>query len=120
MNVSATPAEARFDNVAFSTEVDDGFALPIYAKYTCPRCSEQIAFQKVHFESRAWRKLSNLSAAAQTIFDEWARNNGYAGKAFLDWQCPRCSLAARVYIQHWAGGRGDGGANLKVVLESDA
>jgi len=120
MNVNAIPAETRFDNVAFSSEVEGGVALPIHAKYTCPRCSEQIAFRKEHFESRAWRKFSNLSASQQAAFDDWAQSNGYADKAFLDWQCPRCSLAARVYIQHWAGGRGDGGATLKVVLESGA
>jgi hypothetical protein len=120
MTVNATPAEARFDSVAFSSEVDDGVALSIYATYTCPRCSERIAFRKDHFESRALRGFSNLSAAQQTAFDAWADQNGHVGKPFLDWQCPRCALAARVYIQLWAGGRADAGANLQVVLELDA
>jgi uncharacterized protein YlaI len=120
MTVIATPAEARFDNVTFSSEVGDGLSLPIYATYTCPRCSERVAFRKDHFESRAQCKLSNLSAPQQAEFDGWANQHGHLGKPFLDWLCPRCALAARVYVQHWAGGRADAGANLVVVLESAA
>ena len=119
MNVRAIPAEARFDNTVFSSEVDDGTALPIYATYTCPRCSEHVGFRKDHFESRAARKLSNLTRAQQAVIDTWASDNGCAGKAFLDWHCPGCGLAARVYIEHWAGGRADAGANLKIVIEAE-
>jgi len=120
MAVNAIPADARFDNVAFSSEIDDGTALPIYATYTCPRCSERISFRKAHFESRSLRKFSNLPASQQAAIDQWAAQNGHSGEAFLDWLCPRCALAARVYVQHWAGGRADAGANLKVVVELDA
>ena len=120
MNIEAVHAEARFDQTAFSNEITDGRVLPLTATYTCPRCGERVGFKKLDFEHRAGRQVSNLSPSIQRSFNEWASQNGQAGNPFLDWLCPGCALAVRVYAQPWAGGRhGDAGVDLAVVLEGD-
>lgn len=120
MKIEAVDAEARFDNTAFSNEIIDGRALPLTAAYTCPQCGEQVGFQKRDFEHRAERQVSNLSVSIQRSFNEWASQNGQAGNPFLDWACPGCGLAVRVYARPWAGGRhGDSGVDLAVVLEAE-
>lgn len=63
MTVAAARIEPamRFDNTAFSNEVEDGYALSIYAKYTCPRCRAVVGFSKADFEERGPLRRSNLA-----------------------------------------------------------
>jgi rubredoxin len=118
MKLEVVNVERRFDQTAFSTEIIDGRALSLTATYTCPRCAERVAFSKENFERRAASQRSNLEATLQRLLNEWASRNGEAGHPFLDWRCPGCGLATRVYAQPWAGGRhGDSGVNLTSVLE---
>ena len=120
MGIEAVQADARFDNTAFSNVIIDGKALPLTATYTCPRCGEQVGFTKQNLEHRAERQLSNHSPQLQRLFNAWATQNGQAGSPFLDWSCPGCQLAVRVYVHPWAGGRhGDAGVDLAVVLEAE-
>lgn len=120
MKIDAVGADSRFDNTAFSNEIIDGRALPLTAFYTCPRCGERVGFNKRDFEHRAERRVSNLSPSIQRLFNEWAAQNGQAGRPFLDWACPGCALAIRVYAHPWVGGRhGDFGVALTVVLETE-
>jgi len=120
MRINVVDADARFDNAAFSNVTVNGRALGLTASYTCPRCGERIGFNRRDFEHRAERQVSNLPSSTQRLFNEWASQNGRAGKPFLDWVCPGCGLAVRVYAQPWAGGRhGDHGVDLAVVLEAE-
>ena len=119
MKIRAVGAEHRFDQTAFADAVIDGFALPLMTTYTCPRCSERVGFSKQNFEQRAPDQMSNLDVSVQQLFNDWASGNGEASNPFLDWLCPGCALAARVYAHLWAGGRhGDSGVDLSVVLEA--
>jgi rubredoxin len=115
--VEAEPT-SRFDNVAFSNEVEDGRSLPMNARYTCPHCGEVIGFTKQHFEERAARRHSNLSETVAKRINEWATKKGFSKEPFLDWSCPGCQLSVRAYVQHWAGGKhGDYGAKIVGVVE---
>ena len=119
MAIETVTADSRFDTTEFSTEIIDGQSGPLTTTYTCPVCSERIGFSKEHFDRRAERQASNLPPDTQRLFSDWASQNGEAGNRFLDWQCPGCGLAARVYARFWAGGRhGDSGVVLSVVLET--
>lgn len=119
MKLDAVSADRRFDQTAFSNEVVDGRALPLITTYTCPRCSERVGFSKQNFEERADSQKSNLDAGLQRAFDDCALRHGEEGKPFLDWRCPGCALAVRVYAHAWAGGRhGDAGVDLTLVLEA--
>ena len=118
MKLEAVSADSRFDQTGFSNEVIDGRALSLTTTYTCPSCSERVAFTKENFEQRARRQVSNLTPHLQRPLNEWASQNGEAGNPFLDWLCPGCALAIRVYAHPWAGGpHGDSGVELTVVLE---
>lgn len=118
MKLEAANADTRFDQTVFSNEIIDSRALSLSTTYTCPSCSERVAFTKESFEQRARRQVSNLTPELQRALNEWASQNGEAGNPFLDWLCPGCALATRVYAHLWAGGRhGDSGVELTVVLE---
>ena len=120
MNIEVTPAASRFDRTAFSNESVAGQALPLTATYTCPRCGERVGFTKSNLEDRARQQASNLRHSVQRSFNQWASENNRVGNPFLDWACPGCGLAVRVYARAWAGGRhGDSGVDLDVVLEAE-
>lgn len=118
MKVTEVAPSERFKNVSFSSAVVDGGALPLHARYTCPRCAEVIAFTKDHFEVRAERRHTNLSTTVLSDIVKWETQRGFGDAAFLDWACPGCQLMVRAYVQRWAGGRhGDHGANIVAVIE---
>jgi hypothetical protein len=119
VRISSVKAAERFDNTEFSNEIVDGMALPLTAAYTCPRCRAQVGFHKRNFEQSSRQRHSNLDAELQQRFDDYAREHAVTARDFLDWLCPSCGMASRVYVQLWAGGKhGDCGARLLVVLES--
>ena len=120
MKITSVQSAERFDNTEFSNEVVDGMALPLTAAYTCPQCSAQAGFHKRDFEQSSRQRHSNLQPELQRAFDDYAREHTVPARDFLDWLCPSCGMAARVYFQLWAGGKhGDCGARLLVVLESE-
>lgn len=120
MTVHSIDPASRFDNLSVSSEVVDGRSLPIFAKYTCPNCGEAIQFTKQNLQERSLRRLTNLPAKLSAEFDAWAAAQNVAGMPYLDWPCPKCGLAARAYIEVWAGGKGDSGANIVALAEAEA
>lgn len=104
MKFEAATADTRFDQTGFSNEIIDGRSLSLTATYTCPSCSERVGFSRKNFEQRARRQVSNLAPLLQRAFNEWASQNGEAGNPFLDWHCPGCALAVRVYAHPWPAG----------------
>jgi hypothetical protein len=118
MALTGVKASERFDNAAFENVVEDGMARPLHATYTCPRCGERLGFQKRNFENARRRPHTNLSPEVASCFDEFARSHVGCGRDYLDWLCPKCRLAARVFIEFWAGGRhGHNGFNLITIIE---
>lgn len=118
MKIRFVPADERFDQTAFSNEVVHGEVLGIHTLWRCPRCPQQVRFSKEQFEVRARQRVSNLDVPMRAAFDAWAERHGEASAPFLDWVCPGCGMASRVYVHPWAGGRhGDAGVNLGTVLE---
>jgi hypothetical protein len=119
MNIKCVNVSERFDNTYFSNEVVEGLSPSVYALYTCPHCGEAIRFQKRDFEGVVDRRhWTNLGSEAAKYFDDFASEYVGRAHAYLDWICPRCGLATRVYAQPWAGGRhGDYGIRLIAVLE---
>jgi predicted RNA-binding Zn-ribbon protein involved in translation (DUF1610 family) len=117
--ISTIQATERFENTEFSNEVVDGMALPLTTAYTCSQCGTQIGFHKRDFESGARQHHSNLESRVSRRFDEFAREHITDTQDFLDWACPQCGLAARVYVRFWAGGKhGDAGVRLLTVIEA--
>jgi rubredoxin len=119
VKITSVKAAERFDNTKFSNEVVDGRALSIYAAYTCPQCGVRIGFQKDNFERALRQDRTNLTPGVARCFDEFAREYLRNLRDYLDWICPSCGLATRVYIQYWAGGKhGDHGIDLIAVIET--
>jgi predicted RNA-binding Zn-ribbon protein involved in translation (DUF1610 family) len=119
MRISTVQAAGRFDNTEFSNEVVDGMALSLTTAYTCPQCGTQIGFHKRDFEDGARQHHSNLDSEVARAFGDYAHEHLPGTQDFLDWACPRCGLAARIYVRFWAGGKhGDAGVTLLNVIET--
>ena len=109
----------RFTNTTFSNEVFGGASMSSVATYSCPSCGTRIGFHRRDFEAAGERR-SNLAEPLQRCLDAYAAGHPALGSDFVDWLCPSCGKAARVYVELWAGGKhGDRGANLLAVLECD-
>lgn len=94
-------------------------ALPLTTAYTCSQCATQVGFHKHDFETGARQHRSNLAPGVARRFDEFAREHVNNAQDFLDWACPQCGLAVRVYVRFWAGGKhGDAGVSLLTVIET--
>jgi hypothetical protein len=118
MKIYTIRANERFENTEFSNVILDGMALPLTTAYTCSKCGTQIGFRKHDFEAGAPKHRSNLEPRVARLLDEFAREHITGLRDFLDWACPHCGLAARVYVRFWAGGKhGDAGVSLVTVLE---
>lgn len=121
VKINRVEAKKRFDHTEFSNEIVNGMALPIYSHYTCPQCETRIGFQKRDVEETSRERRSNPEPSIQRLFDDYATANSVTERDFLDWLCPSCGLAARVYVRLWAGGNhGDCGASLLTVLEAQS
>jgi predicted RNA-binding Zn-ribbon protein involved in translation (DUF1610 family) len=119
MKIVFVNAAERFDNTRFSNEVLGGMAASIYSVYTCPRCAAKISYQKANFEHERPPHYSNIAPEISARFDVFAKTNVGTKLDYVDWLCPQCGLAARVYYSRWAGGRhGDAGITLECVIES--
>lgn len=108
MEVTYVKAIDRFDSVELDNVLDwsDMTVKSMYTIYSCSQCNEKIRFQTRAFE-KVWKRRdwSNILREIALCFDKFACENGLNLKYFLDWQCPKCGLAARVLIESWAGGR---------------
>lgn len=110
--------EQRLDNLHVSSVVENGLARPLTCQYRCPRCSEGVVLTRDNVELRALRRQSNLPPSVARTFDEEAGLHSIRAAAFLDWRCPKCGLAVRVYVRPWAGGRhGDSGSDIIAAVE---
>ncbi len=120
MNVEWIPPRERFDNLSVSNVVKDGRAQPLTCVYRCPRCGESVLLTRDNLELRARRRISNLPPEEAAEFDRAARVRSLGESPFLDWRCPKCGVAARVYVRPWAGGRhGDSGCDIIALIEHE-
>jgi len=118
MKIANVKANERFDQTEFSDEVTDGRALSIYSACTCPNCSRKIGFQKSDFLNMQHPSRTNLSTEVAARFDAFAREHFPDLRGFLDWNCPGCRLAARVYVRFVLLGKGMLHIFLEPVIET--
>jgi predicted RNA-binding Zn-ribbon protein involved in translation (DUF1610 family) len=104
MQITSIEAKHRFDKTEFSDDFWDGRAQSIYTVYICPQCGEGIQFQRKNFE-RALERHPWINVTPETArsFDDFARKHFGDCKNYLDWVCPNCGLATRVYMGFCGG-----------------
>jgi len=101
----------------FSSEVED---TELYSFYECPRCHEKVGFERKNFEKHYRSTFSNLSSEDAAHIDAFVAAQPFKRDSFLDFYCPRCRLAVRLYFSFWAGGKhGDNGFDIDKVVEFD-
>lgn len=86
--------------------------------YTCGNCGYGIVFSKDNLLSGERNRKTKLSQEDALGFDEIAKQKKIEGLSFLDFYCPQCNLAVRIYYETQFGGHhGDSSFSLKYVIE---
>ena len=120
MKLNWVAPRERFDHMHVSNVVEDGQALSLTCTYRCPQCEKGVLLTRENLERRSLRRDSNLPLPTARQFEEEAHLHAMQTEAFLDWSCPKCGLAARVYVRPWAGGRhGDSGVDIIALVEEE-
>lgn len=87
--------------------------------YTCPRCGEKKEIPVRHLENRTVLRFSKFAIDLQTQFDNFRRAKKIIESGYIDWNCEKCEMPVRVYVQHWVAGAGsDFGVEIKAVVEA--
>jgi len=116
MNIIYAEAKDRFTETAFSSLIIDNIARSIYTIYTCPACGQEILFKQINFREDSSSSSLSQDHSSAILMEAIAKNLDQKG--YLDWYCPKCHIAARVYFSQWYGGRlGDDGVDLIGVFE---
>ena len=90
--------------------------IPDYTVYACPKCPQQLQFRLHNFEDAARQPRSRLSADDDRKMSK-AHGKLKTGEHFLDWYCPGCGQAVRVYYLWYVADRGIFFVELTRVLE---
>ena len=138
VSVTVNPVE-RFSRLSFPglserfSPEDPPIDVTDYTTYECDRCSKQIRLDLHSFKNAMVQPVTNLSqdderqmtkalGRTRSYIREWfpsrARKDGLGADRFLDWYCPGCGRAVRVYFSSWAGGKGDFFVDVLKLLES--
>ena len=71
-----------------------------FIKYTCPNCSEIIAFKRDDFKKHWYTFFSNFSPENQAEFSKFEKVNNIEKIPFLDFVCPgNCKSLTRIYYR---------------------
>jgi hypothetical protein len=124
MNIKAVDPALRFEVTGLGNDVawgDAGWESgPLYTKYVCAGCKEGVVFSKADLIDGCRRPATNLTPTIASQFDACSASNGIKENGFLDWLCPQCHLARRIYVRPWAGGHhGDSGVQIVALLEEE-
>ena len=111
-------ASERLTKNYFSNEVED---TELRSFYECPRCHEKIGFERKNFEKHYEANFTNLSSEDARRIDAFIAAQPFKPGSFLDFYCPCCHLAVRLYFSFWAGGKhGDNGFDIHKIVEFDS
>ena len=91
---------------------DEDWDLYPKSEYRCPNCNELLLFCLKDLDKHSQLRHSNRSKEDFKQFN-MAGNKGCS--SFLDFYCPSCKSATKIYYQAWAGGRFTDGYELKFV-----
>jgi ribosomal protein S27E len=122
MKIVKTDPALRFETTGLCDDVmpcDAGWESgPLYTKYVCPECKDGVVFTKSDLYAACDQATTTLEPSIASQFDSFAESAGIKVKGFLDWVCPTCRMACRIYLHAWAGGRhGAGGVDIVALLE---
>jgi len=86
--------------------------------YTCGNCGYGIVFNRDNLLAGERNRKTKLSQEDAIRFDEIAKKNKIENLRFLDFYCPHCEIAVRIYYETQFGGHhGDSFFNIKYVIE---
>ena len=109
-------AKDVFDKVDY--EADEDWQISPQTLYQCSVCGETIAFSLTDLDKHAFSKFTNLSAEDSAQIEILINESKVQGfNSFIDFYCPKCKKAIRVYYQSWAGGRYTNGHKLLFLVD---
>ena len=100
------------------TPVDD---IHIYEPivYRCPDCKIEIGFKDKDFQKHSRSNFSNLNKTDSILFDRFVVDSKLKAESYIDFYCPTCNKATRIYFSDGYGGRhGDYGVNIDFAIKA--
>ena len=86
--------------------------------YRCQDCKFEIQFEDKDFQKHSGSNFSNLNTNENDLINEFVKNNKPGIHSFLDFYCPSCKKATRIYFSDGYGGRhGDYLVKIEFGLE---
>ena len=99
---------------------DDGSAYDSHVfeplTYKCI-CGYMIEFTDVDFKKHRLSNFSNLTPKDDDVFNKYIKQNNLKVNSFLDFYCPKCGKATRIFFSSGYGGRhGDYIVDIELAL----
>jgi len=83
----------------------------------CPNCQTKTSVNFKDLEKHQHSNFSNLKTDDQNEIAELAKRIPGLPNSFLDYYCPNCQTATRIYYESWGGGKhGEHGFLLQNIL----
>lgn len=82
--------------------------------YRCPECKSEIEFSDKDFEKHKRSSFSNLQESEIALINEFLERNKLNAESFLDFYCPGCRKATRIYFS--TGYTGNHGGDFAVTI----
>ena len=73
--------------------------------YRCQDCKFEIAFNDKDFKKHSNVKFTNLSKGDSDNLDNFVMNNSLKVRSYLDFYCPTCNTATRLFFSDGHGGK---------------
>ena len=85
--------------------------------YRCHSCDYLVSFKDDDFIKHRKSRFSNLKKNDDSIFNSYIVENELSFDSFLDFYCPKCKIATRVFFSDGFGGKcGDYIVNIDFAL----
>lgn len=73
--------------------------------YCCHSCEFEIQFGDKDFQKHSHSNFSNLNSRDADLIDDFVKNSKLDVDSFLDFYCPTCKKATRIYFTDGYGGK---------------
>ncbi len=118
LNISSSPRPTdRFNPNDLSVYEPTTFE-PI--TYRCLFCKNEISFRNQDFQKHSKSNFSNLNIDDSKLLDKFIAKNNIKTESFIDFYCPKCKKATRLYyIDSYGGKHGQYLVKVQEILAID-
>ena len=84
--------------------------------YICDNCEQEVGIDEADMKKHFNLGFSNLGEADNAPFRRYVDDERISATSFLDFYCPRCNQATKIFFDGGIWGRGEFGFTIDCVL----